>query len=276
MPWSFGHERGTAVKFTEGGMRMLHSVEGFLDFPVCARDGELGRIKDVYFDDKEWTIRHLVVNTGGWLIGRKVLIAPNAMETVDWGKQKLWVRLTRQQVQNSPDIDTDVPVSRQHEKALCDYYGYPYYWNGPYLWGYTVVPGIAAAGIEEQPSLEDAQQQALRERMERERANADSHLRSGTELIGYDMQTADDTFGHVEDMLFDDETWRIELLAVDMSNRWPGKKALISTERIERVNRYGKNVVVNVTREQIEHSPEYDPDKPPARDGTDDVYRRIV
>lgn len=257
-------------------MNILHRVDDLLDFPVFATDGELGRIKDVYFDDREWAIRHLVVNTGGWLIGRKVLIAPNAVERVGWREQKLQVRLTRQQVQNSPDIDTDVPVSRQHEKALSDYYGYPYYWSGPYLWGYTVVPGTIEPAVPGQPSLEEAQQQALRERIERERANADAHLRSGREVIGYHIQAADETFGQVEDLLFDDETWKIELLTVDMRNWWPGRKVLISAERIERVSWDDKSIVVNITREQIEHSPEYDPDRPPARDGADDVYRHIV
>lgn len=258
-------------------MNMLHSVEALLDFSIAAQDGDLGRVKDIYFDDQEWTIRHIVVDTGGWLMERKVLIAPNAVAQIAWSKKKLFVRLTKQQIQNSPDIDTDVPVSRQHEKVLSDYYGYPYYWSGPYLWGYTILPGLIEPSIRDRPLWEESERQAL-EHKEHERANANPHLRSSTEVIGYHIQATNDTFGHVEDLLFDQENWKIELLTIDTRNWWPGKEVLISPARIEHVDWDGKKVVVNVTREQIEHSPEYDPNKPPpvSADTHHDVYRRVV
>jgi uncharacterized protein YrrD len=256
-------------------MNTLHSIENIFDFAIAAKDGDIGRIKDVYFDDHEWTIRHLVVDTGGWLTGRKVLVPPNAVMKIGRGEKKAFVDLTRQQVQNSPDIDTDVPVGRQHEKVLSDYYGYPYYWNGPYLWGYAVLPGLIEPGID-RSLWEDPERQAL-ERKEHERANANPHLRSGKEVIGYDIHAVDDTFGHVEDLLFDEDNWKIELLAVDTRDWWPGKSVMISPDCIDRISWDDKSIVVKVTREQVEHSPEYDPDRPPPAGGAShEVFRRSV
>ncbi|WP_420473724.1 PRC-barrel domain-containing protein [Noviherbaspirillum sp. ST9] len=236
-------------------MNLLHSTDGLQGFSIIAKDGELGSVKDVYFDDQEWTVRYLVVDTGGWLTGRKVLLSPHAVTGADWRNHSLAVNLTREQVQNSPSIETAKPVVRQHEVEFYDYYGYPYYWSGPYLWGYTVLPGML-----EQKPLEDEGRQEDRVRMEQKRARNDPHLRSADEVIGYDIQATDDTIGHVEDLLFDEESWKIALMVVDTRNWWPGKKVMVPPGRIERVSWEGKSVVVNVTREQIEDSPEYDPE----------------
>jgi uncharacterized protein YrrD len=250
-------------------MGLLHSVEGLQGFSVSATNGELGRVKDAYFDDREWTVRHLVVDTGGWLTGRHVLVSPISVLAVDWEKQAISVRLTKEQVQNSPSIDTAKPVSRQHETELYNHYGYPYYWSGPYLWGYALLPGML-----EQKPLEDPNRQETRERMEQERAHNDPHLRSADEVIGYDIQASDDTMGHVEDLLFDEESWKIELMVVDTRNWWPGKKVMIPPGLIERVSWEGKCVEVKVTREQIENSAEYQPDRP-LQHGGHDLYRNF-
>jgi len=251
-------------------MSILHSVEGLQGFSIAARDGELGHVKDAYFDDREWTLRHLVVDTGGWLTGRNVLISPLSVTGTDWNRQSISVNLTKQQVQNSPAIDTAKPVSRQHETELYQHYGYPYYWSGPYLWGYTVLPALL-----ERTPLEDEGRQETREQMERERSQDDPHLRSSDEVIGYDIQTTDDTIGHVEDMLFDTESWKIELIVVDTRNWWPGKKVMISPSRIKRVSWGAKSVMVDVTREQLENSPEYDPAQPLLHTSVRDLYRQL-
>ena len=119
---------------------MLRDVKNLEGYAIGATDGELGTVKDLYFDDEQWVIRYLVVETGGWLSGRRVLISPSAVHGVAWDKHKIDVRLTRQQVRGSPSIDTNKPVSRQHEMTFYDYYGYPYYWEGTDLWGPLMYP----------------------------------------------------------------------------------------------------------------------------------------
>src|SRR5665213_2122152 len=104
---------------------MLHNVKELEGALVEAVDGQLGTVKDLYFDDKRWAIRYMVVETGTWLKGRKVLISPNAVHRVGWDDGVMHMSLTQQQVRDSPSIDTDKPVSRQQEAAHHNYYGYP-------------------------------------------------------------------------------------------------------------------------------------------------------
>ena len=119
---------------------MLTNVTFLKGLVIQATDGELGTVDQFYFDDETWAIRYLTVDTGGWLGGRQVLISPISVVHADWPAKRLDVALTKKQVENSPDIDTHQPVSRQHEAEYNGYYGYPYYWGGPYMWGPIVLP----------------------------------------------------------------------------------------------------------------------------------------
>jgi hypothetical protein len=114
---------------------MLRSMIDLKGFTIGATDGDLGHVEAFYFDDTSFTVRHLVVNTAGWLSGRKVLISPIALRDVDWDRRRINVALSKSQVEASPPIDTDEPVSRQREVEYYRYFGYPSYWTGPYLWG---------------------------------------------------------------------------------------------------------------------------------------------
>jgi len=119
---------------------MLSSMEDLEHYAIRATDGAIGQVKDFYFDDEAWVIRYLVVDTGTWLSSRKVLISPIAIGEPNWAEKILPVSITKEQVKNSPDIDTDKPVSRQHERRYLGYYGYPYYWGGGGPWGDEIYP----------------------------------------------------------------------------------------------------------------------------------------
>lgn len=248
---------------------MLHSVKELIGFRLAARDGELGTVRDVYFDDEKWAVRHLVVATGGWLSGRKVLVSPISVSAVEWSSRDVSVNLTQQQIRDSPGTDTDKPVSRQHEADLHDYYGYPYYWAGSAMWGYAELPVLLEPERDDREDLRES-----REQMERQHQNP--HLRSSNEVTGYHIECLDGPMGHVEDLLMDDEDWSIRLVVVDTRNWWPGKEVLIAPERIDGVSWEERKVAVNATREQIEHSPDYDSLNPPPRESLSDVYRRIA
>src|SRR5277367_3725388 len=148
-----------------GQSQMLTNATFLKGLKIHARDGELGTVEQFYFDDETWAIRYLTVDTGGWLSGRQVLISPISVVNTDWTARRMDVRLTKKQVENSPDISTQKPVSRQLEAEYNRYYGYPYYWGGPYLWG----PALCPAGLAEQTA-------AFTDTMPR--ASTDSHLRS--------------------------------------------------------------------------------------------------
>lgn len=233
---------------------MLNSVKKLQGFTVAAVDGEAGNIKEIYFDDERWTVRYLVVETGGWFTGRKVLISPFAVESLDWNGEGLRLNLTREQIKNGPDIDTDKPVSRQHESEFFDYYGYPYYWAGPMVWGYAPLPTMTANGTVGHPQVLPT------ERAKERHEESDPHLRSSKEVIGYDIRATDDSVGHVEDFVIDDKDWSIQLMVVDTRNWWPGKKVLVSPDRIDHVSWEEGQIMVNIARADVESSPEYDPD----------------
>jgi uncharacterized protein YrrD len=225
---------------------MLRTVDALKGMVIGAIDGEIGHLRDVYFDDHDWTLRYLVVDTGGWLSGRKVLITPRSVRGVRPDEKRIDVLLSRDQVRRSPDIDTAKPVSRQHEISLFDYYGYPYYWAGPFLWG----PEPFAAG------QVDAAEAVGREMRRREQY--DPHLRSVNEVAGYHLEATDGQIGHIEDFLFDEQTWSIRYLTIDTRNWLPGKHVLVSSEWVERVSWDERKVYVNLTRDTVRAGPEYD------------------
>lgn len=236
---------------------MLRSMNDLQGFTIGATDGDIGRVDAFYFDDTSFTVRHLVVDTSGWLTGRKVLISPMALRAVDWDGQRIEAELTKAQVEQSPDIDTDQPVSRQQEINYYRYYGYPQYWEGPYLWGLGPYPVVTPEGAA-----------ATYERRWEWGANVrgDPHLRSSAQVIGYYIQATDGEIGHVEDFLVEDSSWAIRYMVVDTRNWWPGKKVLVSPEWIKGVEWSDSKVHVGVTQEQIKKSPEYDPSNPIERD----------
>lgn len=234
---------------------MLHSANGLRGFTVQATDGEVGRVDDVYFDDERWVVRYLVVDTGGWLSGRKVLLSPVSFRHADWNGGTVMLNLTREKIENGPGIDTHRPVSRQQESELFAHYGYPYYWAGPYAWGFAMYPGLM-----EQEATDNREREEMRDQVQH---GPDRHLRSTAEVKGYAIHATDDTLGHVEDLLFDEEDWSIQLIVIDPRNWWPGKHVLVSPQRIHTVSWEDKSVSVNLSRAEIENSPEYDPDNPP-------------
>ena len=227
---------------------MLTKTIHLKGFAIRATDGELGTVDQFYFDDETWAIRYLTVETGGWLDGRQVLISPISVVQTDWQAKRLDVALTKKQVENSPDIDTHRPVSRQQEAAYLGYYGYPYYWGGPSLWG----PAFNPAGLVISPT---ASKEALVDRIRTE--STDSHLRSTEAVTGYHIEAADGEIGHVDGFVVDDEVWALRYIEVATRNWWPGKKVLVSPRWIERVSWYESKVYVGLSREAIKNGPEY-------------------
>jgi hypothetical protein len=221
---------------------MLYKTKTLKGFKLDSLDGEIGKAKEFYFDDRYWTIRYLVANTGNWLTGRQVLISPHALKGVIKDGLCLTVDLTKKQIEDSPSLESDKPVSQQFEQSYYMYYGWPLYWEGPYVWG--IYPNIVRSG------------EKLNKSAPGEKAwNPD--LRSTDAVSGYSIQAIDGEIGHIEDFVIDDETWAIRYLIIKTKNWWPGNKVLISTKWIERVSWDEFKVFVGLTREEIIQSPEF-------------------
>jgi len=228
---------------------MLRLFTDIRDLSLSATNGELGTIKDAYFDDHQWTLRYLVVTTGSWLSGRSVLISPASIEGVSWDNKRLELNLTREQIKNAPSQDSDKPVSRQYETQLLDYYGYPYYWSGP-TWGGIADGGAFAAATAEMLRRNEAG--------EVPREQGDPHLRSAKEVAGYGIRAVDDSIGEVDDFLFDDSNWSLRYFVVDTRKWLPGRRVLVATEWITDVNWDHRKVHVAMSLEEVRNSPEFD------------------
>ncbi len=254
---------------------MLRQSKDLQDLNIVATDGAIGEVEDLYFDDQTWAIRYLVVDAGSWLSSRKVLISPIAAGKPDWSDMLLPVSLTREQVKNSPDIDTDMPVTRQHESDYLDYYNYPYYWGGMGLWGsggypYMLVPGDAGYGPAAATRAEAEVAQARQRQIERE---SDPHLRSCKAVVGYHIEASDGEIGHVQGLLVDEESWAIRYMVVSTSNWWLGHDVLVAPQWIKRVNWAEQTVAVDLTRDALKQAPWYDPAVPLSREMELAVYK---
>jgi uncharacterized protein YrrD len=211
---------------------MLHSIQQRYGEKLRASDGEIGHVRDFYFDDTNWTVRYLVADTGGWLSGRLVLISPQALGHLYPEGKVLLVNLSRKQIEESPSIAEHMPVSRQMEEEYHRHYGYAYYAESMPLWGLGGYPVLAP------PPLETAAKQP----------GADSHLRSAHVVAGYKVEATDGVVGEVTDFLIDGRTWVIREIVVECGHWYAGKKVVISTDTVSRISHDEGTVYVDSTK----------------------------
>ena len=210
-----------------------------------ALDGNIGHADDLLFDDKTWTLRYVVVKTGGLLNRKRVLISPLGVAKVEWANHALDLNLTQSQIEASPDVDTDKPVFREMESRYFDYFGWPYYWTDASIWGIDSRNPLIAGNRTSDRSTE-----------------TDSHLRSCRAVSGYAVEAEDTRFGHVEDFLFEEGTWTIRYLLVDTKNWLPSKPVLISPKWVHSIDWNGQSIRVDLTKKAIEESPRLEPASP--------------
>jgi hypothetical protein len=171
---------------------VFRSVGELIGYTVRAIDGDAGDVIDFYFDDREWTVRYLVVKTRSGLHTQRRLVSTGALARPDWAGHLLQLLLDQEQVETSPHIDTHKPISRQMEEELAARFGWPLYWRE--------TRGLAAANVIDRKVAEDAVEELA--------------LRSLEEVRGYDIQATDGTIGRVDDLIADDQTWKIGYMVV--------------------------------------------------------------
>lgn len=237
---------------------MLIKSKSLKGFNLNALDGEIGSVKEFFFDDKFWTVRYLVVDTGNWFNSNKVLISPYLIGSVDYESELINVNLTKQQVADSPAYDSEKPVSAEYEDLYSRYYGTPLYWGGTMMWGAY--------------SYLDRDRDNWKQHVDTENSWT-PNLRSSKEVIGYNIQATDGEIGHVEDFIINDDTWTMRYFIIDTKNWLPGKNVLIATQWIERISWSESKVHVDLSRETIKHVPEYDEDEVLSRDYENTLHR---
>jgi len=232
---------------------MKQSINSLIGYTIKGTDGEIGKVEDFYFDDRTSTIRYIIVKTGGWFSEKKVLISPEAFQKAETESETFFVNLTQEKIKNSPDVDTEKPVSIQQEESMRGYYFWPgYYGDGMYgqgMWGY--------------PLIEIRSKDKGTEKIKATEHEADNpFLRSIQEVTGYEIHAMDGNIGEVIDFIIDDATWKIHFLVVDTGNWFSENKVLISPKWIKNVNWQEQNVTINHSKEEVKNSPEYDSSQP--------------
>jgi hypothetical protein len=227
---------------------MLQSIKKLYGDKLGASDGDLGHVKDFYFDDQSWAVRYVIADTGTWLTSRQVLLSPQAFGGLHQAGKVMRVNLTRKKIEDSPPIEWHKPVSRQYEEDYYRYYGWPYYWQGDGLWGMSGFP------ILELPPTSPPDQKATA--INPKQQNSDAHLRSTQAVNGYHIKATDGLLGHVCDFMMDDQSWAIHQLVVKTGHRFSGKEVQIPTDKVGRISYDDSTVFVNLTREAVEQSPE--------------------
>ncbi len=223
---------------------MYWNLSRLRGYALHARDGAIGHTVDILFDDAEWVVRHLVVDTGGWLFGRRVVVPMRVLGGPDAERREIAVQLSREQIKNSPDVDTEKPVSRQQEGALYGYYGWEPYWRTPAV---GAAPGIGAAATPRGPDA-----------ILPGHAPGDPHLRSGREVVGYAIHCRDRTIGKLDDLVLDERGWGVRHLVVDCGTWLSGRKALVPVEWIEDISWADREVRLALESAQVGSSPEPD------------------
>jgi hypothetical protein len=233
---------------------MLWDASAINGYATEASDGRIGTVSDLLFEDAGWAIRWLVVDTGRWLSGRKVLLPVSALGRPDRALRHFPVKLTMQRVKDSPDVDTDRPVSRQFEAHIYDHFGWDPYWGGGLYPMSSAMATPIVAPLDRPMSRPDASV-----RTDAPHNEGSPHLRSAATVTGYRIHANDGEIGHIEDFLVDDTNWHVRYIKVDTKNWWPGERVLISPRSVREIDWVGKLIYVDVNRQKIKGAPPYDP-----------------
>ncbi|MDG5786492.1 PRC-barrel domain-containing protein [Evansella sp. AB-P1] len=230
---------------------LFHLSNWLKSFSVVGNDGGFGTVDNVLFDEDKWTIRYLVVKAGLWFTNERLYISPASIEEIDIKSEMIRLNISRDQAAKAPIIG-DEPISRKQEREFSSYYQFSPYWLGGKVWGGVVLARDLLDFDQPVQEVEDNEDEPK--------------IHVANDVIGYELAAQEDTFGKIEDLLFEEESYVIRYFVVDTKKILPGKKVLISTEWISHVDWVSGRVEVTITKEQVEKSPEYLPGQPLTRE----------
>ena len=220
---------------------MLQNIKALTGHKLAAFDGPIGHVKDFYFDDATWFVRYVVVDTGDWMPGRLVLLAPHALGRWDSERKVLCVNLTRHQIEHSPSIERHQPVSRQFEIDYYRYYGWPAYWEGAAMWGLVCFPAVLPPSKDAIEALQPI----------RHPHRADPHLRSTNAVLGYAVAGRDGPIGELRGFMLDDKSWAIRELAVEAGPWYAGKEIFVLPDQVRGISYEDSAIQVSLTQDEI-------------------------
>jgi sporulation protein YlmC with PRC-barrel domain len=242
---------------------MLRSLKDMTGYKILAKDVEIGKVNDFYFDDDNWVVRYLVDKTGLWFLGKQVIISPASFEKPDWENKEFPVSLTKEQVKNSPPIECEEPVSKEIEKKIAEYYGWPMYGGGHGIEGWAGGTTYANSAV---PYL-------ISRNIVKDKIIKEEGLRSTNEVTGYEITADGEKIGYVKDFIIDDETWAIRYMVLETSKVLKGKNVIIAPEWINWISWYQKQLSVDIPKEKIKKCPDFEISAPISREYEELLYK---
>ncbi|MFA9557135.1 PRC-barrel domain-containing protein [Evansella sp. AB-rgal1] len=244
---------------------LLHYDSWIKNYSVIGNDGAFGTVRDALFDEDFWTIRYIVVKTGVLFTKETLYISPASIEKIDIESHIIRVNISQEQAAKAPLLG-DEPISRESERSFGSYYGLNPYWMGGSVWG----SGMNARGIinlHKETSLDDDVYTTERE---------EKKVHKAKDVIGDELATEEESFGKIEDILFEEDTFKVRYFIADTQRFFPRKKVLISTDWITSVNWVTGRMEVSVTKDQIENAPTYFPGQPITREIEEELYQHFL
>jgi hypothetical protein len=233
---------------------MLRSLKDLQNYKIHAKDGDLGSVHSFLFDDLSWSLKYLVVDTGKWLPGKKVLISPFDIDDLLWKDKIMNLRLKIDDIENSPSINDKQPVYLQMQEQ-----------KRKKLSSTTIIPAVGTPIPTYVTLNEDLQLNEITKHAEKN--NINTHLRSSLEVMGYHMNATDGEIGYLDDIIIEDNlTWKIHYIIIYIGNWLTGKKVIVSPNWIDNIHWENKLIDIDLTKEKVEESPEYNPSEPVNRE----------
>ncbi len=227
---------------------MKRSLKELKGYSIQAIDGEKGKVKNFLFDDETWIIRYLDADLGNFFKEKRVLIPKEHLGTPNWENSHFPVELTVKRIENSPDLEFDLPVSRKYEQELFEHYELTPYWP-------VNMSAYAGGGsmFYTEPIITPHKEVVDEEKI-------DTNLRSYEEISGYYISAKDEQFGHIDDLIIDDNNWQILYVIIDTKNIVPWSKlVMLPIELIDELSYPHNEAKINLSKETIKNAPEYNP-----------------
>ncbi len=221
-----------------------------MGYAIQGKDGLKGKVKDFLFDEEGWIVRYLDADFKELKKEERILIPTSSLQETDWQEEIFHTGLNSDEIESSPTLKEELPVSRKYEQELNKHYNLDVYW--PFMYHASVgAPVLYPPRPLRTPSKMVDEEEI------------DTSLRSFSEVKGYHIRAKDDTLGEVIDLIVDDEDWQIVYMIADTSRWRPwSKQVILSVNWLEKIRYMGREVSVDLTTSQVKDAPEFDPSHP--------------
>jgi len=230
---------------------MKRSLKELKGYSLQAIDGEKGKVKNFLFDDETWTVRYVEADLGSFFSEKRVLIPREHLGEPKWEEKHFPVELTVKRIENSPNLEFDLPVSRKYENELIEHYELRPYWPA----NFAAHSGKESMFVPDNP-LKTPKHVVSEDQLE-------TSLRSFNEIYRYFINATDERFGHISDLIINDTDWQIRHVIIDTKNIVPWSKLVIlPVELIDEISFVKKEAKINLPKDTIKNAPEYNPAMP--------------